>query len=193
MSSNGAPAGPVAPNGVNHLVLNVRNIERSHDFYTRILGFHQVGELEQRPGRPMKMRFYSGGTGSHHDLALVEVADPAAADEPAPWSMMGRAPGINHFAVHWPDQDAWLKQVAWMQGQGVTFHRRVDHGMTHSVYISDPDGHGIEVLYELEREVWQGDVNAALNYAKNLPTEGDEVLVESEIVRFGEPATATGD
>jgi catechol 2,3-dioxygenase len=50
--------------------------------------------------------------------------------------------------------------------------------MTHSVYISDPNGYGIEVLYELPREVWEGDIDAALNYAEALPTEGPDALVD---------------
>jgi catechol 2,3-dioxygenase len=50
--------------------------------------------------------------------------------------------------------------------------------MTHSVYIEDPDGHGIEVLYELPREVWEGDIDGAQNYAESLPLEGPEALVD---------------
>jgi catechol 2,3-dioxygenase len=50
--------------------------------------------------------------------------------------------------------------------------------MTHSVYISDPDGHGIEVLYELPREVWGNDIDAAQNYSEQLPTEGEAALVD---------------
>ncbi len=50
--------------------------------------------------------------------------------------------------------------------------------MTHSVYISDPDGHGIEVLYELPREVWEADIDAAQNFSEQLPTEGAEALVD---------------
>lgn len=65
-----------------------------------------------------------------------------------------------------------------MQSQGVTFHARLDHGMTHSAYVSDPDGHGIEVLYELPREVWEEDIDAALNWAKPLPTEGPGALAD---------------
>ena len=44
------------------------------------------------------------------------------------------------------------------------------------MYVSDPDGNGIEVLYELPEEVWVSDVNAALNYYDPLPLEGDESL-----------------
>lgn len=53
---------------------------------------------------------------------------------------------------------------------------RVDHGMTHSVYVNDPNGYGVEVLYELPEEVWKHDINGALNYAKRLPPE--DLLVD---------------
>jgi len=185
-----APSGPVAPDGVNHLVLNVRDIERSHDFWTRIMGFKQVGELGPRPDAPgpaMVMRFYQGAGGSHHDLALAQVVDPESVpDNGGAWSMQPRATGINHVAITWRSREGWMQQIAWMQSQGVVFHGRVDHGMTHSVYVADPDGHGIEVLYELPREIWEGDINAALNYAKRLPREGDATLEDStDYVVFG--------
>jgi catechol 2,3-dioxygenase len=48
--------------------------------------------------------------------------------------------------------------------------------MTHSVYISDPDGHGIEVLYELPRDVWEGDIDAAQSHSEATPTEGPAAL-----------------
>jgi catechol-2,3-dioxygenase len=172
------------PRGVNHVVLNVRDIEVSHRFWTEIVGFRCVAELKPQPGkvRP-KMRFYSGvadnGDVSHHDLALAEVPrkDGAAAEgSPETWSLMGPKVGLNHVAIAWPDRESWLKQLEYLQSRGVTFHRRINHGMTHSVYISDPDGHGIEILYELPREVWEHDIDAAQNYAEALPTEGPAAL-----------------
>jgi len=48
------------PRGVNHLVLNVRDLDESHKFWTEIVGFRCVAELKPKPGRTMKMRFYSG-------------------------------------------------------------------------------------------------------------------------------------
>ena len=50
--------------------------------------------------------------------------------------------------------------------------------MTHSLYINDPNGYGIELLYELPREVWENDIDAALNFAVALPTEGAEALAD---------------
>ena len=179
MSNSGAQA----PRGINHIVLNVSDIEVSHKFWTEVMGFKCVAQLKQVPGRVRpNMRFYSGvdgdGNVTHHDLALAEApkeGTPAAGET---WNLMPRRIGLNHVAIAWPDRESWLKQVAFLQEKGVTFHRRINHGMTHSVYISDPDGHGIEVLYELPREVWEEDIDGAQNFAEALPTEGPEALVD---------------
>jgi catechol 2,3-dioxygenase len=179
------PSEAQAPRGINHLVLNVRNMEESHRFWTEIMGFRQVAELRPRPGRPpLKMRFYSGlderGKVTHHDLALAEIPDAGAAGaDSGPWSMAARQVGLNHVAITYPDRETWLKQLAFLQSKGVPFHLRINHGMTHSVYISDPNGHGIEVLYELPPEVWKDDIDAAQNYSDRLPTEGAEALVDT--------------
>jgi catechol 2,3-dioxygenase len=166
---------------VNHLVLNVRDLEVSHRFWTEVMGFRMVGELK---GRPWRMRFYSGvnaaGNVTHHDLALAEVLREGDADGDGgrAWEMLPKRVGLNHVAIAWPDRESWLRQLAFLQSRGVPFLRRVNHGMTHSVYIEDPDGHGIEVLYELPREIWERDIEAAQNFSERLPTEGPAALVD---------------
>jgi catechol-2,3-dioxygenase len=181
MSSSQSTTGPVTPSGLNHLVLNVRNLEESHAFWTEVVGFKQVGELKKTAERPnpAKMRFYSGdhdGHMNHHDLALIE--NPALPAPPAEWAMNGAPMAISHIAISFPNREAWLRQLEWVQSKGVKFNRRVDHGMTHSLYINDPNGYGVELLYELPREVWEGDIDAALNFAVALPTEGPEALAD---------------
>ena len=188
--SEAAPAPDAAPAatpvGVNHLVLNVTDLDRSHHFWTQLMGFRQVGELKPRPNakRPMEMRFYAGRGGNHHDLALMQIPNP----EPAPaerGSMAGTRPGLNHVAVEYGDRESWQAQLRCLQAAGVPFHSRINHGMSHSVYIQDPDGHGIEVLYTLPPEQWQGDVNGALNHLDVLPREGTEALADPETPVFG--------
>jgi len=93
--------------------------------------------------------------------------------------MFGMPLAVNHIAIAFPTREGWLARLAYLQERGVTFNRRVDHGMTHSLYINDPNGYGVELLYELPREVWEGDIDAALNYAQGLPTEGPEALVDN--------------
>ena len=190
-TSSIAPAAPdeaMTPSGVNHLVINVRDIEESHRFWTEILGFKQVGQSSRRP-----MRFYSGNHGgqmNHHDIALVE--NPNLPKPPENWEMFGAPVAINHIAITMPNREAWLKQLAWLRKCGVKFHRRVNHGMTHSLYISDPNGYGVEVLYELPRDTWGNDIQGALDYAEGLPTEGDEAFIDdTEYPAFGKtPAPA---
>ena len=177
------PNAPFTPVGLNHLVLNVRNLEESHRFWTEIVGFKQVGELKKTPTRPNppKMRFYSGDRGggsmNHHDIALIENTN--LPEPPKEWSMNGMPCAISHIAVALPDRETWLKQLEYLQARGVKFDRRVDHGMTHSLYIHDPNGYGVEILYELPREVWEGDIDAALNHAEMLPTEGAAALQDN--------------
>jgi catechol 2,3-dioxygenase len=181
--SPSVPERAQTPVGINHVVLAVRNLEVSHKFWTEIMGFRQVAALRPKPGRPpLKMRFYSGdhnGQLSHHDLALMEVAAAEAPSaEAESWTLNATKVGINHVAIAWPDRESWRKQLAFLRSKGVAFHLRVNHGMTHSAYISDPDGYGIEVLYELPREVWEHDIDAAQNYSERLPTQGDEAMVD---------------
>ena len=186
---------PVTPRGINHLVLNVRNLEDSHKFWTEVVGMQQVGELKPGPNRPNppRMRFYSGtGAGGthHHDMALVE--NPSLPEPPVEWSMVGMPMAINHIAITYPDREAWLQQLTYLQAKGVKFDRRVEHGMTHSLYIHDPNGYGVELLYDLPREIWERDIDAALNFAVALPTEGAEALVDrtADLPVFGATSTA---
>ena len=163
----------VTPRGVNHLVLNVRDMEESHHFWSDLLGFKQVGKLKPRDGGApvMNMQFYSGVIDdvNHHDIALVER--PGLPEPPDQWSMFEGVSAINHIAITYPDRESWLEQVQFLDDNGVPMNLRIDHGMTHSVYVNDPNGYGVEVLYELPEEVWEHDIDGALNYAVVLPKE----------------------
>ena len=169
---------PVTPVGLNHVVLNVRNLEEAHRFWTEIVGLQQVGQLKTTATRPNppNMRFYSGRREAglhHHDVALVENPNlPPPKDR----STSGPPLAINHIAICLPSRAAWLSHLEYLQAKGVRFDGRVEHGMTHSVYITDPNGYGVELLYELPREVWEGDIDAALNHYVGLPTEGAAAL-----------------
>lgn len=178
------------PYGVNHVVLNVRSMDESHEFWTDIVGFKQVGTLKmpKEMGQMPRMQFYSGlrnGQLNHHDIALVE--NPNIPEPPEGWNPFASALAINHIAVAMPDRDSWLKKLEDLQARGVKLHMRVNHGMTHSAYITDPNGYGVEILYELPREMWEGNIDAGLNYFKLLPTEGKEALVDdiANAPRFG--------
>jgi catechol 2,3-dioxygenase len=173
--------GLAAPVGLNHVVLNVRDIEESHRFWTEIVGLKHVGTFRPPPdmGPMPAMRFYSGDHGgrpTHHDVALVE--NPDLPKPPAEWDLFGAFHAVNHIAIGMPDRESWMNKLADLQRRGIKFHHRINHGVTHSVYISDPNGYGVELLYELPREIWEGDIDAGLNHFEMLPTEGDAALAD---------------
>lgn len=167
---------------MSHMVINVRDIAATHDFYTEVLGFSQVGQIGE-PGSQSDMRFYQGASPHHHDIACVQIREPESAPPVIDWSetpygvlIGGGMPGIVHIALDYGSREAWLEQLEHLQKTGVEFLVRGNHGMTHSVYIADPDGNGIEVLYDLPREVWEDDINGALNHFEKLPSTGEESL-----------------
>lgn len=168
--------GPVAPMGINHLVINVRNMAESHRFWTEIVGLKQVGAVQQPNdhGPPRPMWFYSAdhdGRLTHHDIALVEHPElPAPAEDGTLTS------AIEHIAIALPNREAWLRQLAYLQARGVAFERRVEHGMSRSLYIRDPNGYSVELLYEMPRALWEGNIQAALDHHITLPHQGAVAL-----------------
>lgn len=159
---------PETPSGLNHLVLNVRDLDRAHTFWTELLGFRHVGTWHgsRADSAPTpRMRFYSGernGKLRHHDIALFEVPS-------MPADMRGHPQVFNHVAVTYPSREAWLRQISFLQEKGVAFDRQVARGATHSVHFHDPDGNEIELVYEHPRAEWEGDIDAAINRAKAEP------------------------
>lgn len=156
------------PCGLNHLVLNVRDLEASHHFWTECLGFRQVGAVRLNGSGGKPMRFYSGefdGKLHHHDIALVERSS-------LPTDLAGRPQALNHVAIAYPTQEAWQKQINFLVTRGATLYRQIDRGVTQSIHLADPDGNEIELVYELPRELWEGDIDAALNKAIERPIPG---------------------
>jgi catechol 2,3-dioxygenase len=156
------------PCGLNHLVLNVRDLDESHRFWTDFLGFRRVGAVRRRDhgGEPRpRMHFYSGeqdGKLRHHDIALVEQPTLPANPVEGP-----RA--LNHVAIAYPTREAWDKQISFLAAHGVRLYGRVDRGVTNSIHLTDPNGVEVELVYELPREVWQDDIDAALNHFVERP------------------------
>jgi catechol 2,3-dioxygenase len=55
-----------------------------------------------------------------------------------------------------------------------------------SLYIHDPNGYGVELVYDLPREVWENDIDAAPNFAVLRPNEGAEALNDrTDVAVFG--------
>ena len=134
---------------LGHVVLYVRDIERSRAFYGGLLGFR---EIAAGPGHAA----YSTPR-THHELLLLEVGADATPIPP------GRRVGMYHFGLKIGETDDELRE-AWGQlaTAGVRIIGATDHAVTHSLYIEDPDGNEIELYIDVQPELWRDDPRAIL-------------------------------
>ena len=144
---------------LGHLVLYVRDLERSRRFYKDVLGWQEIAG--DTPMRMPAAAFSSGRT--HHELLLIEVG-PSAAAVPE-----GRRVGLYHFGLKIGTTDDELRAaVTELEANGVTVVGASDHGVTHSLYILDPDGNEIELFIDVQPEVWHDDPLAVFAPVKPL-------------------------
>lgn len=119
--------------------LRVSDLTRSLDFYTRQLGFIATSH-----------------TATHAELAvapqspaiLILTEDRTALPTPRD------AAGLFHAALLLPSRaalGAWLKHAA---AAATEFEGASDHGVSHAIYFSDPDGNGLEFYADLPRATW---------------------------------------
>lgn len=127
---------------LGHVVLKVRDRDKSEAFYNGILGLPIVARMDS-----MAMTFFS--LGDHHDFAIAAVG----ADAPdAPKA----APGLAHVAFKIGDTLAELREAkAHLEAAGVSV-RATDHGVSQSLYFRDPDGNAIEVYVD-GSDAWRRD------------------------------------
>jgi catechol-2,3-dioxygenase len=132
---------------LGHLVLYVRDLQRSAAFYRDILGWRQL----EMPNTGFRAAAFSGGR-THHELLLIEVG-PNAQPIPA-----GSRVGLYHFGLKVGDSDDELREaLAKIQAAGVQIVGASDHTVSHSLYILDPDGNEIELYVDVPGVDWKNN------------------------------------
>jgi catechol 2,3-dioxygenase-like lactoylglutathione lyase family enzyme len=124
--------------GIDHVALTVRDGRRSVAWYQNVLG------LERR---------YEEAWGDYP--AVLGVGTTALAIFPAPVPEPGPPPGrdvlsIRHIAFR-VDRAAFEQARGELEAHGLA-PQFDDHGVSHSLYVSDPDGHQLEITtYDISR------------------------------------------
>lgn len=136
---------------LGHIVLYVRDIHRSRRFYGEVLGWRDI-----TPEGDLPIALFSGGR-THHELLLIEVGPQAAPIPP------GRRVGMYHFGLKVGESDDELRaMLRTLQEHKVPVLGATDHGVTHSLYIADPDGNEIELYIDVLPAVWKDDPQAIM-------------------------------
>lgn len=125
---------------IDHAVYWVRDVEKSKDFYTRVLGLQEVVT-----DRGMCL-LRAPGSEQHHDLGLFQTGSHATIPPRG-------AVGLYHIA--------W--KVAAIEDIAAAFYTlqrehaltgASSHGATKSVYGVDPDGNELEITFTIPRADW---------------------------------------
>jgi catechol 2,3-dioxygenase len=119
--------------------LTVSDLERSRAFYDQVLGLSasesEDGKLALGPG---------GGP------ALVELTGDSAAAR-----LDRRATGLFHLAILLPSRPDLAVALARIAQARWPLDGASDHLVSEALYLSDPDGNGIEIYRDRPRDEWQ--------------------------------------
>jgi catechol 2,3-dioxygenase len=131
--------------GIGHVHLRVADLDRAVAFYRHALGLalNAYGPDLGAPGAA----FLAAG-GYHHHVGLNT------------WESEGGTPpppghtGLYHVAILYPDRRQLSLAVRRLYDRGYPIEGAQVHGLTISVYLSDPDGNGVELYYDRPQERW---------------------------------------
>jgi catechol 2,3-dioxygenase len=126
---------------IGHVHLKVADLERALAFYNGVLGF----EITQRMGTAAA--FLSAG-GYHHHIGL-NTWHSRGSSPPAP-----DATGLYHFAIRYPDRAALGHALRRLENARIPLEGASDHGVSEALYLSDPDGNGLELYWDRPRADW---------------------------------------
>jgi catechol 2,3-dioxygenase len=140
---------------LGHVHLKVRDLQRSVDFYTKLLGLTITEVVADH------YAFLSTNE-RHHEIALQQV--PVTATQPGRYDV-----GLYHVAFEVADKCAFAEAYQTLTKAGVQVGP-VDHLISWAMYFKDLDGNGIEIYCDTRGEpdgetLWHG-TNVALQQYK---------------------------
>ena len=121
-----------------HTMIRVRDLDKSLDFYTRLLGMTQL-RRKDFPGGKFTLAFVGYGGEANH--TVIELTHNWDQEEP-----YDLGTGFGHLAIGVPDIYATCERL---EAEGVAIPRPpgpMKHGTTVIAFIEDPDGYKIELV-----------------------------------------------
>lgn len=134
---------------IGHVHLKVADLDRALAFYCGVLGF----ELKQRYGR--QAAFVAAG-GYHHHLGLNTWESKGGSRPPQGTT------GLFHVAILYPTRAALADALKRLIDSNVALEGASDHGVSQALYLSDPDGNGLELYWDREEKDWPRSDEGAL-------------------------------
>lgn len=131
------PSGPTFI--LRHVDLVTRSLDRVLPFYRNTLGL----VARQPDARTLTLHFSAGAP------AVITFTEDPAAREPAE-----RVAGLFHIALLVPDRPTLAAVLARLIEHHQPIEGLSDHGVSEAIYLSDPDGNGLEIYRDRPRADW---------------------------------------
>jgi catechol 2,3-dioxygenase-like lactoylglutathione lyase family enzyme len=155
---------------LNHAVLFVRDIQRSVDFYTNVLGFKRIDMTPE--GFAGAAFLQAPGSTNDHDLGLFEIGAEAGPSDAGRTTV-----GLYHLAWEIDTLDE-MRQLATSLAQHGALAGSSDHGTTKSLYGKDPDGLEFEIAWIIPADRLDEAAREARKQIRRLD-------LDREIARYG--------
>jgi catechol 2,3-dioxygenase len=120
--------------------LKVADLDRPLGFYVDLLGF----QLDQRSETGVSLSSTGAGDGLLH---LTAIRNPL----PKP----PRSTGLYHIAIRLPDRPALANLLERLLESRYPLQGAADHLVSEAIYLSDPDGNGLELYIDRESSQWR--------------------------------------
>lgn len=134
---------------IGHVHLKVADLDRAIAFYSGLLGF----AVTQKYGTGAA--FLSAG-GYHHHIGL-NTWESKGGTAPAPGHT-----GLYHTAFLYPSRAALAAVLKRLVEADYPLNGASDHGVSEALYLSDPDGNGVELYRDRPEAEWPRDSAGAL-------------------------------
>jgi catechol 2,3-dioxygenase len=163
---------------ISSVRLDVGDLDRSTEFYERVLGLpliareHDSAQLGADAQRPA--------------LRLHAIADPTLVSP--------HSTGLFHVAWLHPSRAALADTVHRIARARWPIDGASDHGVSEALYLSDPDGLGIEIYADRPRERWERPPDGHGVRMFTLPLDLDDLMAQSpgETADAVAPGTSIG-
>lgn len=151
---------------IGHVHLKVADLHRSVHFYTEAIGM----DLSQLYGE--SAAFLSFG-GYHHHLGL-NTWESRGGRPPAPGTT-----GLYHFAILYPTRKELARALKRLLEHDVRLDGASDHGVSEALYLSDPDGNGVELYWDRDPSEWPRSAEGSVEMY-TAPLDLRALLAEAE-------------
>lgn len=163
---------------IGHVHLRTADIDRIKAFYVGVLGFDVTAEARDVPGwgTTGDLLFLSAG-GYHHHLGFNTWKSAGGGPTPD-----GHA-GLHHVALNYPTQGRLGDAIRRLRVAEWPLRQVTDHGTHLAIYVTDPDGNDLELVWDRPPAEWPRDADGHVHMAMDGTIDLDALVAESEAER----------